>query len=74
LYGWCDIPANYHNGAAGFAFADGHSTIKRWLGKLRSPSWLGVSYTDRHAGVFQCDDPADKADIDWVKDRMAPRR
>jgi prepilin-type processing-associated H-X9-DG protein len=25
-----DIPANYHNGACGFSFADGHSQIKRW--------------------------------------------
>ena len=25
-----DWPAWYHNGAAGFAFADGHSEIKRW--------------------------------------------
>ena len=28
-----DIPANYHNGACGFSFADGHSEIRRWLGK-----------------------------------------
>lgn len=28
-----DIPANYHNGACGFSFADGHSEIKRWVGK-----------------------------------------
>jgi prepilin-type N-terminal cleavage/methylation domain-containing protein/prepilin-type processing-associated H-X9-DG protein len=27
---WIDIPANYHNGAGGLAFADGHSEIKRW--------------------------------------------
>jgi prepilin-type N-terminal cleavage/methylation domain-containing protein/prepilin-type processing-associated H-X9-DG protein len=26
-----DIPANYHNGACGFSFADGHSEIKKWL-------------------------------------------
>jgi prepilin-type N-terminal cleavage/methylation domain-containing protein/prepilin-type processing-associated H-X9-DG protein len=28
---WTDIPASYHNGAAGFSFADGHSEIKRWM-------------------------------------------
>ena len=28
-----DIPANYHNGACGFSFADGHSEIKRWQSK-----------------------------------------
>jgi prepilin-type N-terminal cleavage/methylation domain-containing protein/prepilin-type processing-associated H-X9-DG protein len=26
-----DLPANYHNGACGFSFADGHSEIKRWI-------------------------------------------
>jgi prepilin-type N-terminal cleavage/methylation domain-containing protein/prepilin-type processing-associated H-X9-DG protein len=28
---WSDMPGSYHNGACGFAFADGHSEIKRWL-------------------------------------------
>ena len=28
---WSDLPASYHNGAAGFAFADGHSEIHKWL-------------------------------------------
>ena len=33
-----DIPASYHNGAAGFAFADGHSEIHKWLSAaLRQP-------------------------------------
>lgn len=27
---WIDLPASYHNGAAGFAFADGHSEIHVW--------------------------------------------
>ena len=27
-----DAPATYHNGAAGFAMADGHSEIKKWIG------------------------------------------
>jgi prepilin-type processing-associated H-X9-DG protein len=29
-----DIPASYHNGACGFAFADGHSEIHKWLGTV----------------------------------------
>ena len=28
-----DFPASYHKGAAGFAFADGHAEIKKWLDK-----------------------------------------
>jgi prepilin-type N-terminal cleavage/methylation domain-containing protein/prepilin-type processing-associated H-X9-DG protein len=70
LYGWCDLPATYHNGACGFAFLDGHSQIKKWTGKLCSPEWLGATYKDRHAGVFKCDSQADKNDIDWVKNRQ----
>jgi prepilin-type processing-associated H-X9-DG protein len=27
-----DFPANYHNSACGFSFADGHSDIHRWIG------------------------------------------
>ncbi len=29
-YYWTDLPASYHNGACGFAFADGHPEIKKW--------------------------------------------
>ncbi len=37
-----DFPASYHNGAAGMAFADGHSEIHKWLGtKIKAP----VKYT-----------------------------
>jgi prepilin-type N-terminal cleavage/methylation domain-containing protein/prepilin-type processing-associated H-X9-DG protein len=28
-----DVPASFHNNAAGFAFADGHSEIKQWKDK-----------------------------------------
>ena len=28
--GWGNMPANYHNGACGFSFADGHSEIRKW--------------------------------------------
>jgi prepilin-type N-terminal cleavage/methylation domain-containing protein/prepilin-type processing-associated H-X9-DG protein len=34
---WDDIPASYHNGAAGFSFADGHAEIKKW--KDRNSVW-----------------------------------
>jgi prepilin-type N-terminal cleavage/methylation domain-containing protein/prepilin-type processing-associated H-X9-DG protein len=40
--GWVDIPANYHNGAAGFSMADGHSEVIPWKGSLRGiPSGMG---------------------------------
>jgi prepilin-type processing-associated H-X9-DG protein len=28
---WIDWPGTYHNNACGFAFADGHSEIHRWM-------------------------------------------
>ena len=27
---WSDLPASYHNGAAGFSFADGHAEVHTW--------------------------------------------
>ncbi len=33
---WVDVPATYHNGAAGIAFADGHSEIHKWTASLAS--------------------------------------
>lgn len=36
--GWIvDYPAYYHNNAAGFNFADGHSEIKKWLDPRTTP-------------------------------------
>ena len=29
-YGFWDLPGFYHNGSGNFAFADGHSEIKKW--------------------------------------------
>ena len=32
-----DYPASYHNGAAGFSFADGHAEIKKWQDPRTTP-------------------------------------
>ena len=71
LYGWCDFPSTLHNGACGFAFMDGHSQIKKWLGKMKGQEWMSVAFKDRHAGFLKADAAPDKLDIDWAKDRMA---
>ncbi|MSU36645.1 MAG: type II secretion system protein [Pedosphaera sp.] len=73
-YAWTDIPSTLHNGAGGFAFLDGHSEIKRWAGKMRSPLWTSVTFKDRHAGMLKADTDLDKRDIDWAKDRMADEK
>ncbi len=36
---WIDYPGTYHNNACGFAFADGHSEIHKWVdSRTRAPS------------------------------------
>ena len=39
---WNDQPASFHNGAAGFSFADGHSEIHKWIGSLSTPQAKAV--------------------------------
>jgi prepilin-type processing-associated H-X9-DG protein len=34
---WVDVPANYHNGAGGLSFADGHSEIRKWVNQQGIP-------------------------------------
>ena len=67
---WCDVPATSHNGACGFSFLDGHSEIRRWIGKLRTAEWQSVIYKDRHAGKLTADTPADRVDLQWAMDRQ----
>ncbi len=56
---YVDIPATYHNGANGLAYADSHSEIKRW----RDPAILARNAT---IGVA----PRDRGvDLKWLKDR-----
>lgn len=42
---WVDQPASYHNGAAGFSFADGHSEIHKWVASLSTPAAQRVDTT-----------------------------
>jgi prepilin-type processing-associated H-X9-DG protein len=39
-----DVPASYHNGACGFAFADGHSEIHSWKDPRTKAQIPGGSY------------------------------
>jgi len=63
---WIDQPATYHNGACGFAFADGHSEIHKWVASLKSPRAQKVD-TNRTSP----DAPArkDDPDIHWLSYR-----
>jgi len=61
---WIDQPASYHNGAAGFSFADGHSEIHKWIGSLSTPQAKAVSTTFN--GVTATSVAARDKDIAWM--------
>jgi prepilin-type N-terminal cleavage/methylation domain-containing protein/prepilin-type processing-associated H-X9-DG protein len=62
---WSDLPASYHNGAAGFSFADGHSEIHRWVdGSTLKPNRRGG------IGMWPIPIPAaEMHDFNWVVQR-----
>jgi prepilin-type processing-associated H-X9-DG protein len=62
---WLDLPASYHNGACGFAFADGHSEIKKWQeGRTK----VRITFGD-----FTGLDVPNSPDFDWLAMRT-PRK
>ena len=64
---WADVPATYHNGASGFAFADGHSEIYRWTGSLRANArFQNVSFGGMDSAIPA---PAGDPDIKWLNYR-----
>jgi prepilin-type N-terminal cleavage/methylation domain-containing protein/prepilin-type processing-associated H-X9-DG protein len=57
-----DIPAAYHNGSAGFAFADGHSEIHKWVGPaMKSAQVVKTAYVQANALACKTGDP----DLTW---------
>ena len=63
---WVDLPASYHNGACGFAFADGHSEIHKWtVASTRQP----VKLVDLTRIPVRAGDP----DVRWMRYRT-PRK
>lgn len=63
-----DFPASFHNGGAGVSFADGHSTVHKWLDPRTKPA---PNYTGTlPLGVPQ---PNNK-DIVWLQERTSARR
>ncbi|MBI4324236.1 MAG: prepilin-type N-terminal cleavage/methylation domain-containing protein [Chloroflexi bacterium] len=66
-----DIPASYHNGACGFAFADGHSEIRKWLGPvLKDKQIQKVKYNSTLNLTTNARDP----DYNYMKERTSEPR
>lgn len=66
---WVDLPASYHDGAAAFSFADGHSRLKRWM----EPSTKVQARPD--TANLPKDIKKDQAtDFNWVTEHMSVDR
>ena len=63
---WIDQPASYHNGAAGFAFADGHSEIHKWVQSLKS---IRAQKVDTNRTSPDAPATATDQDIHWMSYR-----
>lgn len=59
---WTDQPATYHNGASGFAFADGHAEIHKWTASLANPKAQKITFGSYASPSVAAGD----ADIKWV--------
>ncbi len=59
---WIDNPATYHNGAAGFSFADGHSEMHKWAGSLTRLTQVTFNFSTISAS------PGDP-DVHWLSFR-----
>jgi prepilin-type N-terminal cleavage/methylation domain-containing protein/prepilin-type processing-associated H-X9-DG protein len=63
---WVDLPASYHDGAAAFSYADGHSTLHRWL----YPSTIRPPFPNT-ADLPATIPSKEWGDFDWVIDHMS---
>ncbi|MGA2656094.1 MAG: prepilin-type N-terminal cleavage/methylation domain-containing protein [Verrucomicrobiota bacterium] len=58
---WFNLPASYHNGAAGFSFADGHAEIRKWRDRRTVQPVTQVW----HSGEW--DQAPGSVDIKWMQ-------
>lgn len=67
-----DFPANYHNGACGFSFADGHALVRKWSGfKIKkAPVYFGLG------GDIQLNVLAEDSweDVRWMAENTTVKR
>ncbi len=65
---WVDIPSIEHGDACGFAFADGHSEIKKW----QDPRTIAMAKKGNENGIVQ--ETHDSKDVRWMVDRTSALR
>jgi prepilin-type N-terminal cleavage/methylation domain-containing protein/prepilin-type processing-associated H-X9-DG protein len=62
---WQDGPANYHGGACGFTFADGHSEIHKWRDSRT------IRYRTTYSKHYPIGMQANNPDIAWMNERAS---
>ncbi len=63
---WIDIPASYHNGAGGLAFADGHAEIKKWKdGAMINTRTANIAPAQPYSTTAS----EDQSDLLWLQNR-----
>ena len=65
---WSNWPASYHNGACGFAFADGHSEIKKWIDPRTKPA---IKTGGRLEMIVSS---PGNMDLQWLQERTSRKR
>jgi prepilin-type N-terminal cleavage/methylation domain-containing protein/prepilin-type processing-associated H-X9-DG protein len=66
---WVDLPASYHNGAATFSFADGHSLLRRWEhARTKKPPLPDAARLPLYVPASEIDD------FNWVVEHMSTGR
>jgi prepilin-type N-terminal cleavage/methylation domain-containing protein/prepilin-type processing-associated H-X9-DG protein len=63
-----DYPASYHNLAGGFAFADGHSEIKRWRDPRTTPKLKKGQFLQLNVSS------PNNVDVFWMMDRTTRKK
>ena len=66
---WIDMPASYHNGAAGFSFADGHSETHRWIDS--TTKWPARQHGIQYPVNLRRNE---RTDYQWIIERMTVKR
>lgn len=64
---WLDLAASYHNRACGFAFADGHSEIKKWQS---ASTFRPIRNIQVNPAIDAAGDPRDRR---WIGERTPVR-
>jgi prepilin-type processing-associated H-X9-DG protein len=63
-----DLPANYHNEACSFSFADGHVELHKWTGKTTQDP---VSNSGGNIHSVQATDQGSANDLLWIQSRTS---